>query len=420
MARITTPLTDIKVKSAKSKAKNYKLSDGRGLFLLIKPTGSKLWRLKYRFNNKEKEYAIGAYPTISLSKARKKREELKELVADGIDPNVKKKQDKEEIQEEEAKKKNTFYKVSQEWLKNYKDQVSEDYHTRLGRDMENYLYCTIIHDEKPLNIEDKPIDEITKLELLSFITALKEKGLLETARRTATLINRIYKYADLYGTAKLIYIDKEDKKTLLGEKIKNHYPTFTKAKDIKGLLHNIDGYEGDYFTKMALRVLPYVFVRSYNIRHMEWVEIDFKAKVWTIPKEKMKTKTEFILPLPHQVINILEEIKLNRLSEKYVFPSSIHKDRPLSDNTLISALRRMGYSKDEFVPHGFRAMFKTTAENNEYGGNSHGYGDKISEALLAHGKKDDTEAAYNRSDYKEPMRGLIVWYADYLEGVKNG
>ncbi len=289
MARITTPLTDIKVKSAKSKAKNYKLSDGRGLFLLIKPTGSKLWRLKYRFNNKEKEYAIGAYPTISLSKARKKREELKELVADGIDPNVKKKQDKEEIQEEEAKKKNTFYKVSQEWLKNYKDQVSEDYHTRLGRDMENYLYCTIIHDEKPLNIKDKPIDEITKLELLSFITALKEKGLLETARRTATLINRIYKYADLYGTAKLIYIDKEDKKTLLGEKIKNHYPTFTKAKDIKGLLHNIDGYEGDYFTKMALRVLPYVFVRSYNIRHMEWVEIDFKAKVWTIPKEKMKT-----------------------------------------------------------------------------------------------------------------------------------
>jgi len=419
MARRVIPLTDTEVKNAKPKAKNYKLSDGRGLFLLIKPTGSKLWRLKYRLHNKEKEYAIGAYPTITLSKAREKREELKKLISDEIDPNEKKKQKKEITKVAEAKKENTFFNVSQKWLKNYRDRVSESYHIRLGKDMENYLYCTITHNGKSLNIKNKSIDEISKQELLSFITTLKEKGLLETARRTSTLINRIYKYADLYEMAKLIYIDKDDKKTLLGKKKKNHYPTFTKEKDIRGLLNCIDEYTGDYSTKMALKVLPYVFVRSFNIRHMEWNEIDFKSNIWIIPKDKMKTKTEFILPLPHQVIDILKEIKPNKLSNVYVFPSSIHKDRPLSDNTLISALRRMGYTKDEFVPHGFRAMFKTTAENHEYGEKSHGYGDKISEALLAHGKKDDTEAAYNRAEYKEPMRGLIEWYADYLDKVKS-
>ena len=411
MARLTTPLTDKKVKGAKPKAKNYKLSDGRGLFLLIKPTGSKLWRLKYRFNGKEKEYAIGAYPTITLSKAREKREALKSLIADGTDPNEEKKQSKEVAKEIEAKKENTFYKVSQKWLKSYESQVSENYHIRLGRALTNYVYPSIKH---------QAIDEITRLAIIAILEDLKERDLLETAKRTAMLLNKVYKYAVTHELTPHNIIADIEMPIVLGKREKKHYPTFTKEKDIKGLLNNIDEYKGDYSTKMALKVLPYVFVRSYNIRHMEWNEIDFKTKEWIIPAHKIKTKTEFIMPLPHQVIDILEELEPNKLSNVYVFPSPIHKDRPLSDNTLISALRRMGYSKDEFVPHGFRAMFSTIAYEKANEENGHGYTGEVVEACLAHKEHNKVKAAYNRSQYKEAMRERVEWYAKFLDEVKNG
>lgn len=411
MARLTTPLTATEIKSAKPKEKKYKLSDGRGLSLLIQPNGSKLWRLKYRFNGKEKEYAIGAYPTISLSNAREKREELKSLIANGIDPNEKKKQNKEVAKKVTAKKENTFYNVSQKWLKSYESQVSENYHTRLGRALINYVYPTIKH---------KPIDEVTRLDIIAILEELRNKDLQETAKRTAMLLNKIYKYGVTHEFTPHNIIADIEMPIVLGKREKKHYPTFTKEKDIRGLLNSIDGYAGDYSTKMALKVLPYVFVRSFNIRHMEWNEIDFKTKEWIIPANKMKTKIEFILPLPNQVINILEALKPNRLSDVYVFPSPIHKDRPLSDNTLISALRRMGFTKDEFVPHSFRSMFSTIAYEKVNEENGHGYTGEVIEALLAHKEPNKVKEAYNRSSYKEAMKELIGWYANYLDSVKIG
>jgi integrase len=409
MASRVEPLTATKVQSAKPKEKNYKLSDGRGLFLLIKPTGSKLWRLKYRFNGKEKEFAIGAYPTITLSKARKRREELKTLIADGIDPNEQKKQEKQQNKVIEAKKENTFYAISQKWLKSYKSEVSENYHIKLGRALENYTYKK--YDN--VHIKDTPIDEVTRLDIIAILEALREKELHETARRTFQILNKVYLYAVTHEYTPHNIIADIDKQIILGKKQKRNYPTFTKQKDIKGLLLAIDEYEGSYTTKMALKVLPYVFVRSYNIRHMEWKEIDFNAKEWVMPADKMKMKKEFILPLPHQVITLLEELKENSLSAKYVFPSPIHKDRPLSDNALISALRRMGYTKEEFVPHSFRAMFSTIA--NEQGKKTNHI-----EALLAHKNTNEVEGAYNRAEYKKQKREVLAWYADYLEEIKNG
>jgi len=410
MARRTTPLTATEIKNAKPKEKKYKLSDGRGLYLLIQPNGSKLWRLKYRFNGKEKEYAIGTYPSVSLSKARERREELKSLIVDGVDPNENKKQMKVETKAEEAKKENTFYNVSQAWLKSYEDQVSENYHTRLGRALDNYVYPTIKH---------QPIEEVTRLDIIAVLEDLKNRDLLETAKRTNMLLNKVYKYAVTHELTPHNIIADIDTTIVLGKREKKHYPTFTKEKDIKGLLNNIDEYTGDYSTKMALKMLPYVFVRSYNIRHMEWSEIDFKTKEWVIPADKMKMKKEFVLPLPHQVIDILEELKPNRTSDVYVFPSPMYKDRPLSDNTLISALRRMGYSSDEFVPHGFRAMFSTIAYEKANEKDGHGFTGEVIEALLAHKEPNQVKEAYNRSSYKEAMRGLIQWYANYLDGVKN-
>ncbi|MBU3015662.1 integrase arm-type DNA-binding domain-containing protein [Poseidonibacter lekithochrous] len=407
MAKSTLPLTATQVKTAKAKEKDYKLFDGGGLFLLVAKTGGKRWRLKYRFNNKEKVIALGTYPSLSLKDVRAKREELKSLIAKDIDPNEQKKQKKEEIQKVEKKKENTFYKVSQEWHENYQTEVSENYHIKLGRALENYVYKYM---------KDKPIEDVTRLDLIEILKILKERDLQDTASRVFMIINKIYKYAVTLEYVPHNIVADIEQKNILGKREKKHYPTFTKEKDIKGLLLAIDEYSGDYTTKMALKMLPYVFVRSYNIRHCEWFEIDLVKKEWIIPASKMKTKIEFILPLPNQVIEILEEVKQFTGNGQYVFPSFRAKDKPMSDNTLIGALRRMGYTKEEFVPHSFRAMFSTIAyENME----EHGYSGEVIEALLSHKESNKVKEAYNRASYKDSMRSLIKWYANYLKNLKN-
>ena len=409
MARSTLPLTNTEIKSAKVKEKDYKLFDGGGLFLLVAKTGGKRWRLKYRFNNKEKVIALGTYPSITLKDARTKRDEYKSLIANDIDPNELKKQKKERVILQEKKSKNTFYKVSQEWHTNYASEVSENYHEKLDRALELYVYPFI---------KNKPIDEITRLNIIEILQDLKEKNIQETAKRVFMLLNKIYRYAvTLEYTPHNIIADIEQK-TILGKREKRHYPTFTKDNDIKALLLAIDEYSGDYTTKMALKMLPYVFVRSFNIRHCEWSEIDFENQQWIIPKEKMKTKIEFILPLPNQVIEILKEVQQFSGDGKYVFPSFRGKDKPMSDNTLISAIRRMGFTKDEFVPHSFRAMFSTIAYENMNTKDGHNYSSEVIESLLSHKESNKVKEAYNRSNYKEPMKNLIIWYANYLNNLK--
>jgi len=415
MARVIIPLTDKKIQNAKPKEKKYKLSDGGGLFLEIRPNNSKLWRLKYRINGKAKEYAIGTLQNYSLQHAREKREELKRLVARGIDINEKKKRDNLIKKESIEKKENTFYKISQMWLKDYikRKNLSENYSKKLGNALNNYLYPSI---------KSKPIEEITRKEIMKILEFIAdEKGLRETATRLYTQLNSIYMYAVTHEYVELNIIRDIDKSIIIGKVTKKHYPTLTKEKDIRGLLLAIDDYNGDYSTKMALKIMPYVFLRSYNIRHAEWSEIDFKKREWVIPAQKMKTKIEFVLPLPPQVIELLEEIQEYKLSDKYIFPSTRYRDRPMSDNTLTGAIRRMGYTKDEFVPHGFRSMFSTVANTRA---NHEGVDQRdIIEALLAHKEKNKIREAYNRTsnrDLIEPMREVIEWYANFLEGVKNG
>jgi integrase len=405
MARITKPLTSTEVKTAKPKEKDYKLFDGGGLFLLVAKTGGKRWRLKYRFNNKEKILALGIYPNISLKDARELREKYKSLIAKDIDPTEEKKKVKEESKQLELEKENTFYKIAEEWLVSYKCEVSEGYHTDLSRAIENYIYPFI---------KNKPMNQITRRDCIEIIQHLKDKGIHESAKRTFMLLNKIFMYAVTLEYTPHNIIADIDKKTILGKIQRRHYPTFTKEKDIKGLLLSIDEYTGDYTTKMALKMLPFVFVRSFNIRHCEWVEIDFKNKEWIIPASKLKTKTEFILPLSDSVIEILEDVKKYTSDSKYVFPSFRNKNKPMSDNTLISALRRMGYTKEEFVPHSFRAMFSTIAYENM---NEHGCSGEIIEALLAHKETNRVKEAYNRATYKDGMRKLVDWYSNYLSFI---
>ena len=189
------------------------------------------------------------------------------------------------------------------------------------------------------------------------------------------------------------------------------------CKWLKGLLLSIDEYQGEISTKFAMKLLPYIFVRSFNIRNMTWEEINFESKEWIIPANKMKTHKEFILPLSNQAINILENIKkLQTNNSKYVFVGIKNIHTPISENTLISALRRMGYTKEEFVPHSFRSVFSTIAYENM---NVHGYSSEVIESLLAHQETNKVKEAYNRATYKKQMKNLIQWYADYLDFIKN-
>ena len=420
MARIAKPLTDKEIKAAKPRAKEYKLFDGGGLYLSITPKGQKWWRIKYRFEDKEKRLSLGVYPATTLGAARAKREEIKEMIAKGIDPAQERKADKETKRIEEVKSQNTFYTISQAWLKSYEGEVSESYHAKLGKALENYCYPTYtLKDKSKLSIKDKPIDEVTRLDVIAILEALKDRGIEETARRTAMLLGKVFKYAVTHEVAPHNIMADIDLPIILGKKTKRHYPTLSKKEDIRGLLLAIDGYTGNYYTRMALRALPYLFVRSFNIRHMEWSEIDLEAHEWIIPADKMKTKTKFVLPLPRQVIALLEELQANATNSRYVFPSFRSDGKPMSDNTLISALRRMGYTKEEFVPHSFRSMFATIAYEYANHPDGHPYTGEVIEACLAHKETNKIKEAYNRSSYKEPMRGLMQWYADFLEGVKH-
>jgi len=413
MPKIPMPLNDKQIKSLKPKDKPYTKSDGQGLQILVKKDGTKLWEYIYTSPtlNKRRKTSFGTYPQSTLKFAREKRNELYKLILKGIDPIEEKQNKRNSVKKEQDLKENTFIKVSQEWLKDYESQVSENYHIKITRALELYTYPFI---------GNKAIIDISRLDLIEILQDLKDKDLKETGKRTFMLLNKVFMYATMMEKIPHNITADIDKKVILGKVVRKHYPTFTKEKDIKDLLLSIDEYSGDYNTKMALKMLPYVFVRSFNIRYCEWCEINFKEKTWVIPANKMKTKIEFILPLPEQVITILQEVKEINGDSKYVFPSLRGKDKPMSDNTMISALRRMGYTKEEFVPHGFRAMFSTIAYENANEKDGHNFTSEVIESLLAHKETNKVKAAYNRASYKNSMRGLITWYANYLDGVKYG
>lgn len=410
MPKIVKPLNDALLKSLKPQSKAYTKTDGQGLRILVKPNGTKLWEYEYTSPTlkKRRKTSFGNYPQTSLTMARTKRNENIKLIREGIDPLEEKRAAKTETKELEQIQANTFKTVAEEWHSNYKNQVTENYHEKLQRALELHVYPYI---------GSKPITTVTRKDIINILQTLKDKDLIETANRIFMLLNKIYMYAvTLEKTPHNITAD-IDKKIILGKRERPNYPTFTQEKDIKGLLLSIDEYQGELSTRYAMKLLPYVFARSFNIRNMTWEEINFRNEEWIIPANKMKTNKEFILPLPHQAITILKEVKDQGINSNLVFPGIRSNTRPISDNTLISALRRMGYTKEELVPHSFRSIFSTIAYEHM---NQHNYSGEVIEALLAHQEANKVKGAYNRATYKEPMRKLIQWYADYLDGVKNG
>ena len=399
MPKRIMPLTDMKVSKAKPQDKSISLFDGAGLYLLITPTGGKLWRFKYRFDKKEKKLAFGTYPEITLADARQRRDEARRQIAHGIDPGAVRKAQKQAKTEE----KETFEIIAREWHTKFKPtwkpSHAEQLLTRLERDVFPYLGT-------------RPIKEIKAPELLTVLRRIESRGALETAHRARVICGQILRYAVATGRAERD--PSADLKGALPPVKTINRAAIVEPKKVGELLRAIDGYQGGFVVQCALKFAPLVFVRPGELRHAEWSEIDFENAEWNIPPGKMKMKEPHLVPLSKQAIAILEEIKKLTGSSRYVFPSGRSFARPMSDNAILAALRRMGYAKEEMSGHGFRAMARTILDEVLQ------VRPDFIEHQLAHAVRDPNGRAYNRTAHLAERRKMMQLWADYLDGLKAG
>lgn len=369
-------LTDTQIRKVKTREKPFKMADEKGLFLLVN-SNSKLWRFKYRFADKEKSLSIGIYPEITLAEARKKRDEARQLLADGIDPGMAKQLKKR------ARKlgpENSFETIAREWHIKFSSKWTQEHGARILYRLEKDVFPWL---------GQRPIAEITAPELLLVLRRIENRGAIETAHRTQQNCGQIFRYAIATGRA-----DRDISADLRGAippVKKQHLASIIDPKAIGDLLRAIKGYNGYLVTKCALQLAPLVFVRPGELRKAEWSEFNFETAEWRIPPEKMKMRIAHIVPLSNQALTILREIYALTSSGKYVFPSLRSPNRPMSNNAVLAALRRLGYTKEEMTGHGFRSMASTLL--NEQGWNR----DAI-ERQLAHAERNNIRAAYNYAE----------------------
>jgi integrase len=399
MPKRIIPLTDMKVQKAKSKDKPFSLFDGGGLYLLVTPSGGKLWRFKYRFNNKEKKLAFGSYPEISLQDARQKREDARRLLANNIDPDAVRKAQKIAKTEETE----TFEVIAREWHTKFTPTWTPGHTVTIMSRLDRDLFPWI---------GKRPINQIKAPELLAVIRRVESRGALESAHRIRTIAGQVFRYAVATGRSERD--PAADLKGALPQPQERHHAAITEPKEVAPLLRALDGYQGHFVVKCALRLAPMFFARPGELRNAEWSEMDLDEAVWNIPAHKMKMKQAHIVPLCRQAVEMLTELKEVTGASRYVFPSGRSNARPMSNNAVNAALRRMGYEKDTMTGHGFRAMARTILDEV-----LHVRPDYI-EHQLAHAVRDPNGRAYNRTAHLEERRKMMQTWADYLDSLKAG
>ena len=391
-------LTDTAIKAVKPKEKDFKLADEKGLYLFVKATGRKYFRFDYRFANKRYTMSFGVYPDVSLKMARERRDEARRLIANGIDPMADKKASKQQKAEEAA---NTFLAVATEWHASLKDRWSSVHADRKWHYLEKDVYPVI---------GNMPIKEITAKQLLDLLRKITGRGAIDVAHRVKGLCGEVFRFG--IQTGKCEHNPAQDLTGVLPPKRNKHMATITQPEKVGELLRAIDVFRGSLSTRCALRMAPYVMLRPGEIRHAEWSEVDFSRRQLKIPADKMKMGREHIVPLSTQVLAILKELKPVTGDGRYIFPSHLGKDRPLSENTLNGALRRLGFSKDEMTSHGFRGMASTLLHEK-------GYQSDHIEMQLAHAERNKVKAAYNHAEYLPERTKMMQEWADYLDELRN-
>jgi integrase len=392
------PLKDVMVRKAKATSRPQKLSDGGGLHVLIQPTGSKLWRLAYRFAGKQKTLALGAYPVVSLEEARRQRDEAKKLLARSLDPSVQRKAEKH------AGKEGTFRAVAEEVI--------------AKQEREGRAHATLSKRRWLLDFAfpafgDRPVAEITARELLALLREIEGRGLYETAKRLRSTCGMVFRYAIATGRAERD--PSMDLRGALTSPPVNHRATVVDPVAIGALLRAIDGFDGQPTTHTALRLAPYVFVRPGELRQAEWREFDLDGALWSIPAEKMKMRRPHGVPLARQPLTILRELQEITGNGRWLFPSVRTFARSISENTLNAALRRLGYGSEEMCIHGFRSM--ASSRLNEMGR----WNPDAIERQLAHQEANSVRRAYMHGAefWTERVQMMQAW-ADYLDGLREG
>lgn len=393
-------LTDLAVKSAAPRDKEYKLADSGGLHLLVTRSGGKLWRFKYRANGKEKRLTFGAYPAVFLADARRKRDAARADIAGGIDPAAQKALERVVTRAALA---DTFGGLATEYV---------DKCEREDRAPATVSKLRWLADQLRPELGHRPVAAIEPPEILAALKRLENKGLLETARRARSFASRVFKYAVQTGCAKT------DPALLLqgaivAPKVKHHAAILTPSR-VGDLLRAIEAYNGQPATMLALKLAPHVFVRPGELRQAEWEEIDLEAAVWRISAGRTKTRREHAVPLSRQALDILAQARVFSGHGRYVFPATGKPGRALSENTIVAPLRRMDFGPDEMSAHGFRAMASTLL--NESG---KWHPDAI-ERALAHKDTDSVRAAYHRGTHWKERVEMAQWWSDHLDALRDG
>lgn len=400
------PLTDAEARKAAPREKPYRLADAAGMYLEVTPSGSKYWRLKYRFAGKEKKLALGVYPTVSLAEARRKRDDARQKLAAGIDPGEARKAEKRTLL---LNAENSFEAVAREWHARYAPTWSTGYAEKILRRLVLYAFPWL---------GPKPIIRLQPVDVLAILRRVETRGKLETAHRLRENVGQVMRYAVATGRAERDIT--ADLRGALAPVQKQHFAAITDPTAVGELLRAIDGYTGTFPVLCALRLSPLVFQRPGELRLAEWGEFDFDGGMWAIPAARMKrTKAakaagaDHLVPLSSQAISILRELQALTGRGRYLFPSVRTSARPMSDNTVNAALRRLGYDNETMTGHGFRAMARTILDE-VLSVPAH-----IIEAQLAHTVRDPLGRAYNRTTHLPQRKEMMQRWADYLDGLRH-
>lgn len=391
------PLTDSAIKAAKPAAKPYKLSDSQGLYLLINPNGSKLWRLKYRVAGKEKLLSFGTYPTVTLLQARRRRDEAKLLLSEGKDPSVERQAERINKQNESL----TFESLAREWHAYRSPRWAKSTADKAAAYMKSDLLPAL---------GKRPVRAISRPELVELIRRIEQRGAHNVARKARQWLSQIFRY----GLAKGVVEGNPatDLDVIAAHApVARHHPHVTMA-ELPELLHRVDGARINTLTHAAIQLLILTVVRPGELRAAPWSEFDLKNATWTIPRERMKARRPHIVPLPHQAITILRQI--HEITGRYelVFAGRNHANRPMSENTINKALAEAGY-KGRQTGHGFRHLFSTEMNNQ-------GFNRDWIERQLAHGDRDEIRDTYNHASYLEQRRGMMQAWANEIDALCAG
>jgi integrase len=392
------PLTDTAARSAKPAAKTIRMFDRDGLYLEVSPRGGKWWRLKYRYAGKEKRVSLGVYPEVNLKKARARTIDARQLLADGVDPSENRRAAKVAQTEGAA---NSFEVVTREWIDKQMKSWVKGHGERILMRFERDIFPWI---------GARPIADLTAPELLTTVRRIEKRGALETAHRALGNCGQVFRYAIATGRAKRD--PSTDLRGALPPVKPEHFAAITDPKRVGALMRAIEGYEGSLTVRCALRLAALVFVRPGELRHAEWTAMDLDGAEWRYTVTK--TNTPHIVPLSSQAVAILRELKPFTGRGRFVFSSARSSQRPMSNNAILAAMRRMGISKDEMSGHGFRAMARTILDEVL------GFRPDFIEHQLAHAVRDPNGRAYNRTAHLAERRKMMQAWADYLDKLKNG